>query len=288
MDATSFLGKLKNIFSVDRKNKIDADDLKDLTSGYQSKYKGLSDQQLILAFSEDFKRYLKFLLAEEKCWYNPDSPQYFLLSSARAGTLSIILFNGYIPKDKLKLLEPYIKKMIIKIFQLRDFDGFSLVIKHRNKITSSSSITLVWGDHQPKTPSADQAVIQILEPKKKSKKTQNSASKQITQNSASKQVSKNNYLNKKGKWAKSGSNKSLLGGSKTDESSLFNLEASELISEDVVEKIEIPVYDPSTYSKDEIVNEIRKDVQNNCMKLRSEIKREVKMSDESVELEIRG
>lgn len=146
MDTMVFATKFKKIFSVDRKNKIDSQDLKEMATSYQLKYSGMTDQELILNFSEDFKKYLEFTLEDQGHWHNPKSPQDFLTDLAKVGTLSYPIFRGYIPQDKVKLLTPYIEKMIVKIFQFKDFRGFDLIFKHCHKITSSSSITLSWGD----------------------------------------------------------------------------------------------------------------------------------------------
>jgi len=146
IETIAFATKFKKIFSVDRKNKIDSDDLKGMATSYQLKYSGLTNGELVLKFMDDFKKYLEFSLEEEKCWHNPNNPQYFLTSLAKVGTLSYPIFRGYIPPKKVKLLRPYVEKMIVKIFQLKDFKGFDLVFKHCHKVTSAGSITLAWGD----------------------------------------------------------------------------------------------------------------------------------------------
>ena len=126
-------------------NKITSNDLQKLSNKYQHKYNKMNNKELIGAFIDDMHKYMKFDLGKEKYWHNPKSPQDFLLEMAKVGTLEWPIYYGYIPREKEIMLKPYIEKLIVKVFQLQNFDGFYLKFKYSKTITNASKISLRWG-----------------------------------------------------------------------------------------------------------------------------------------------
>tara|TARA_R100001163_G_scaffold65827_2_gene65332 strand:+ start:2639 stop:3487 length:849 start_codon:yes stop_codon:yes gene_type:complete len=251
-DLTSFFRK---IFKPARRAKISSNDLKLWTQNYEHKYDGLKHKELIVKFIEDMRAFIEVDLESKKSWNNPDSPQKFLIDLAKTGTMQYGIFYGYIPKDKIEMLKPYIEKLIVKIFELRNFKGFNLIIKNETSLNmKSGSIKLNWNEsfNQPESTN------------KSTKKSTNSSDKK-----ESSKKSINNSSDKKESSKKSRERSRQR--SRID--SIKPVVDSTMIPLELANRLAMPIYDPNMISQQQLLKEIKRDVRKNIKKLRQDIKK---------------
>lgn len=144
MNPLLMTAKLKHLTGQFRRNGLTSNELQDLNQTYLRQYHGLSKDDIVEKFMRNFNNYLQTELEEKGYWHNPHEPEQHLRDLAKVGTFAIFCYHGFVPEKHQEMLRPFLQKKLIRIFNLKSFQGFRIQFVQTKKCAHMTSIRLSW------------------------------------------------------------------------------------------------------------------------------------------------
>jgi hypothetical protein len=155
---------------------VTSNQLRQYLDEYYKQFDGLNEADTITTFTHQLRNYLDTQMKTEDYFYEPYK---YLINSAKMGLTGAIIYQGSFPTQYQNILEPVIKKYIIKYFSMPSFDGFGLMFLKSSKLPITI-IKLVWNNTNIHLESPTTSVhLELPKPKHKSRSKEMSKSKDL-------------------------------------------------------------------------------------------------------------